>query len=136
MGLTTTVDGIRRSWNPPPGYEKVLNVGPIALGFWDDWDGPHDIGFRSGRMRWNKDQVFGVAIDGQHRLAAIKSLAAESVDPAVSNSRVPVIFLLFDERVGFQAPGTSRNGRDSSPSIHRSEQALPDGEPRAPDFVG
>ncbi|WP_071934640.1 DNA sulfur modification protein DndB [Rhodococcus sp. 2G] len=112
LGAAKIGDGFDRAdgWNPPnlespPNYEKVLKVGPITLGFWDDWNGPHDIGFRSGRMRWNKDQVFGVAIDGQHRLAAIKSLASGSVDPAVSSSRVPVIFLLFDERVGFQAPG-------------------------------
>lgn len=97
-------------WNPPDladsgNFAKTINVGPVAVGTWNDWESPNDDGFRSGRIRWNTDEVFGVAIDGQHRLAAIKALAQTSgASSNVKTSRVPVIFLLFDEAVGFRSP--------------------------------
>lgn len=86
-------------------YGKELVVGPISLGFWDDWQNTTDPQFRSGRMRWNRDQVFAVAIDGQHRLAAIKAVAAtNAASPAIAQSRVPVIFIIFDKAVGYEGP--------------------------------
>jgi len=97
-------------WRPPlhetsVKYGKELNVGPISFGFWDNWQSPTDAAFRSGRMRWNKDQVFAVAIDGQHRLAAMKTLAETSKSsPEVASTRVPVILLIFDEKLGFESP--------------------------------
>lgn len=103
--FSTNVD-----WRPPVHetsvkYGKELNVGPISFGFWDDWQHPTDAAFRSGRMRWNKDQVFAVAIDGQHRLAAIKTLADTArSSPEVANTRVPVILLIFHEKLGFESP--------------------------------
>ena len=96
------------TWNPPEllgSYSKELSVGPIRLGFWDEWETPQDEGFSIGKMIWNIQEIFAVAIDGQHRLAAIK----EIVDPTLPNdaisSRLAVLFLVFDERVGFIAPG-------------------------------
>jgi len=103
--FSTSVD-----WRPPlhetrVKYGKEINVGPISFGFWDSWQLPTDAAFRSGRMRWNKDQVFAVAIDGQHRLAAIKTLADTSKSsPEVASTRVPVILLIFDEKLGFESP--------------------------------
>lgn len=97
-------------WTPPDltdsdSFAKTINVGPVAIGTWNDWESPTDDGFRSGRLRWNTDEVFGVAIDGQHRLAAIKTLAQSGGAPSnIKSSRVPVIFLLFDEAVGFHGP--------------------------------
>lgn len=83
-------------------YKKRLDVGPIAFGFWNEWTQPSDDGFRLGRMRWNKNEVVGVAIDGQHRLAAIKEIAGSGMpSDRLIRSRVPVIFLLFDEAVGY-----------------------------------
>ncbi len=107
-----TVDSFATSveWRPPKhdsdsSYKKELKVGPIKFGYWDEWSEVTDAAFRSGRMRWNKDQVFGVAIDGQHRLAAIKALVAAGGPSAeTAQTRVPVILLVFDERVGFVAP--------------------------------
>ena len=97
-------------WSPPNlvggGFEKTLHIGPISLGFWDPWETPDDVGFQSGQVRWNTDEVFPVAIDGQHRLAAFKEIAANPAGAALANSgtRVPVIFLLFDSRFGYEAP--------------------------------
>ena len=86
-------------------YGRELNVGPIRFGFWDEWQSTTDVAFRSGRMRWNKDQIFGVAIDGQHRLAAIKTLVETSgASLDIAQTRVPIILLVFDERVGYEGP--------------------------------
>lgn len=98
------------TWQAPShdtkgSYGKQLVVGPISMGFWDDWKNTTDPQFRSGRMRWNRDQVFAVAIDGQHRLAAIKAIVAtNAASPAIAQSRVPVIFIIFDKAVGYEGP--------------------------------
>jgi hypothetical protein len=80
-----------RDWNPPPladpdRFVKELDIGPIRLGFWEAWELPQDSGFRTGELRWNTKEVFGVAIDGQHRLAAIK----QYVDGASKVRRRPI----------------------------------------------
>ncbi|WP_078114098.1 DNA sulfur modification protein DndB [Gordonia sp. IITR100] len=85
-------------------FARTEKLGPISFGYWDDWKRPTDQGFRTGRMRWNKNQIFGVAIDGQHRLAAIKKIVGDSASPSLNDSRVPVIYLLFDEFCGYRAP--------------------------------
>ena len=95
-------------WKPPgliekERYQEKLEVGPISFGFFSKWTSPLDREFSLGRMRWNKDQVHAVAIDGQHRLATIKKLDSMNQQ---SKSVVPVIFLIFDERVGFSSPDT------------------------------
>lgn len=92
-------------------FAKVLPVGPIAFGFYDEWDSLSDEGFQMGVMRWNPDQIHAVAIDGQHRLAAIKKYVQSVPD---ANARVPVIFLVFDERLGFKM-----QGRESVTSVLR-----------------
>jgi hypothetical protein len=101
--------GENHSWAPPElfnpdRFKKISNVGPIAFGHWESWKSPDDQEFRSGQLRWNTRQVFGVAIDGQHRLAAIKMVTEGAPSGRFDTTRVPVIFLLFDERVGFSAP--------------------------------
>jgi hypothetical protein len=97
-------------WNPPTFKEasrfaKQVEIGPLRLGYWDSWDSSQDAGFNSGQLRWNPDEVFAVAIDGQHRLAALKTLVADgSIGKSFKDSRVPVILLVFDERLGYLAP--------------------------------
>ncbi len=98
------------AWEPPSLVEpdrfaKRSTIGPVTFGHWSDWATPQDREFQTGQMRWNVKQLFGVAIDGQHRLAAIKLLIkASSEVAAFRNTRLPVILLLFDERLGFSAP--------------------------------
>ena len=96
------------AWDPPEllgSYAQELSVGPIRFGFWDKWDKPQDPGFSTGKMRWNTQEVFAVAIDGQHRLAAIKEVVDPILPSDAGGSRLAVLFLVFDERVGFAAPG-------------------------------
>lgn len=61
-----------------------------------------------GVVRWHKERVFPVAIDGQHRLAALKKYCeerknhlAQGISPEL-DTKIPLIFLILDERVGFE----------------------------------
>ena len=93
-------------WQPPfivseENYQKIVQVGPIKFCFYEDWTSVDDAGFLLGKLRWNPQQIHAVAIDGQHRLAAIKRFMELGQH---STSRVPVIFLVFDEQIGFNGP--------------------------------
>ena len=60
-----------------------------------------------GIIRWHKDRIFPVAIDGQHRLAALKTYCEEKKDTLIPGSpeletKISLIFLILDERVGFK----------------------------------
>jgi len=99
-------------WDPPRlddegRFEKVINVGPVTLGFWESWSGFSDLGFRSGQLRWNNRQVFAAVIDGQHRLAALKAVAGGRRS-ALTETRVPVLLLIFDSRLGYVSPHNSQ----------------------------
>ena len=94
------------AWQAPKlpnqdSYAKVVSVGPITLGFFSDWTSYNDRSFQLGVVRWNPDQVHGVAIDGQHRLAAIKEFVRRGY---TTEGRIPVLILLLDPVVGFEAP--------------------------------
>jgi hypothetical protein len=96
------------SWSPPKldspeRFPKTLAIGPLQLGYWDDWNEPSELAARTGQLRWNPDQAFAVALDGQHRLAAIQELVRGS-DPRYDQTRVPIILLALDERLGFRNP--------------------------------
>ena len=89
-------------------------LGPIKFGFHGnalDSNGalnPHETGVVSGIFSWNKDEVVAVAIDGQHRLAAIKEIRKNPPqDSDVMKSRVPVLFLIFDPKFGFVTPAVN-----------------------------
>ncbi len=60
-----------------------------------------------GVLRWNKDRIFPVAIDGQHRLAALKEYYNQRRENTAPNSpefntKIPLIFLILDQRLGFE----------------------------------
>ncbi len=103
-----TSDG---GWQPPAlddpsRFEKVLNIGPVTCGYWEDWATTDDAEARTGQLRWNTEQVFSVALDGQHRLAAIQQIRRDrpvSAD-SVRNTRIPVILLILDRELGYEAP--------------------------------
>ena len=57
-----------------------------------------------GSLRWHKRRVFPVAIDGQHRLAALKQYCND-LTPGISpelNTKIPLIFLILDKDMGFE----------------------------------
>lgn len=85
---------------PSPTYENggwtQIDVGNICV--------ETNSGGSIGLVRWHKEKIFPVAIDGQHRLAALKEYCTY-LTPGVSlelNTKIPLIFLILDERVGFK----------------------------------
>lgn len=117
LGLPFAADfKVSQEFTPPAqadGTQSLVNIGPITLGFYGpaltsegNLD-PSLPGAQLGAMAWNPDQVHAIAIDGQHRLAAIKkAISANGANQAQSlkTSRVPVLFILLDEKAGYRNP--------------------------------
>ena len=62
------------------------------------------------RLRWDKDRVEAVAVDGQHRLTAMRIWFNDKENTLTREqrlTRIPVIFLLLSDRAGFKAPNMS-----------------------------
>ena len=58
------------------------------------------------RLRWDKRRVDAVAVDGQHRLKALKLWMEQNnheLGETAKATRIPIIFLLLHEKAGFQA---------------------------------
>ena len=80
------------------GWARI-DVGNICVEFLS--------GEEIGVIRWHKERIFPVAIDGQHRLAALKAYYDEKKENLVSGSpeletKISLILLILDERVGFK----------------------------------
>ena len=71
----------------------------------------------SGALRWDPNKIFAATIDGQHRLAALKTFVNEGHLSSKSlESKVSVMFLILDPRAGFiLAPG--QVGDDENPIL-------------------
>ncbi len=97
-------------WTPPKlddpdRFKKVVEVGPVSCGYWESWERLTDPQARTGQLRWNTSQVFSVALDGQHRLAAIQQLCRVPGNPErLDRTYIPLILLLLDPRFGYEAP--------------------------------
>ena len=93
-----------REFHPPAlDNEQDLEVrhfGPLSCGYWQAWTQPEDDNARLGQLCWNTQEVCGVAIDGQHRLAAIKELGATT-----GTSSVPVILVVLHPTLGYVGNG-------------------------------
>lgn len=92
---------------PTPTHPELqdLAVGPIRLTHPEGTD-------TAGYLAWNLDLIKPVVLDGQHRFWAMKLIMNQpqgQLRELLGQSRVPVLFLILDERVGFipSDPGTS-----------------------------
>ena len=111
--VASTFDG--SDWTPPPigsqdiPVENEKHIGAITLGYYGQWTDPTDSNAELGQIRWNPREVFSVAIDGQHRLAAIKQLAQQlpGRHSPIDVSKVPVILLVLDPKLGYQGVGNT-----------------------------
>jgi DGQHR domain-containing protein len=88
---------------PESGEADSFNVGPITIGTYQEFDSDNPDTYSISMLRWNKDEVACVAIDGQHRLHAIKRIS-DMDDEAGRNTRISVIFILPAAELGYQAP--------------------------------
>jgi hypothetical protein len=99
--------------DPPFGLSdySTLNIGGVQLASRKSADS--DVAY----LRWNERTVFAATIDGQHRLAALKTFAESTVlTRSQRATKIPVIFLILDERVGFHTEGVAAHG-DSNPLL-------------------
>lgn len=134
-------------WNQPsldgPAVQfdaGIKNFGPITCGYYGSgYENCEDSKAKVGQLCWNTEQVYGVAIDGQHRLAAIKRYVELNLG-ANTDSRVPVILILLDPQLGFTTPdgliGTFRklfiDLNKNAKIVKRARQILlDDRDPRA-----
>lgn len=108
------VDSTAGDWRPPvqsrdEQFGKKLNIGPVNIGWWHEWQKLTDPETKIGTLSWNTDEVFGIAIDGQHRLAAIKELLRNNnTDEKHKLTSVPIILVVLDPQLGY----TGEKGRD------------------------
>ena len=84
--------------NKGEGWDRI-DVGNICIEFLS--------GEEIGVIRWHKERIFPVAIDGQHRLAALKAYYDEKEENLVPGSpeletKISLILLILDEQVGFK----------------------------------
>lgn len=100
-----------RRWRAPgltdaSRFAKILTIGPISCGYWTRWDDFSHAEARTGQIRWNPKEVFAVALDGQHRLAAIQRFVENPGIPEeqLRATSVPVIFVALDPRFGYETP--------------------------------
>ncbi len=102
-------------WSPPALHNeklfaKILSVGPISCGFWNPWEDFSQAEAKTGQIRWNSDQVFAVALDGQHRLAAIQRFvdggrySSGAASDRIDETSIPVIFVVLDPAFGYVSP--------------------------------
>ena len=85
-------------YSPSSSYDNwsKIDAGNICVEFSPDKS--------LGMLRWHTERIFAVAIDGQHRLAALKQYC-KTLAPGVSpelNTKIPLIFLILDDRVNFK----------------------------------
>jgi len=78
--------------------QKILRIGPVSCGYWSAWDSISDSGAKIGQISWDYRKVAAVAIDGQHRLAAIKAAHKSRTE-----SSVPVILVLLSKELGYDS---------------------------------
>lgn len=94
-------------WHPPliPDEEapgRRIPFGPVTLRYYQEWERLRQPEAKLGKIRWNKDETFCLAIDGQHRLAAIKEIASGGGD--LAGADISVLLLLFCAELGFRCP--------------------------------
>lgn len=93
---------------PDAGLGEPIRIGGIQLQFFGS---DENVLQGAGKMKWATTHVDAVAVDGQHRLAAIKKFVRETSSDTWGEASVPCIFLIADERVGFRTP----TGADEKP---------------------
>ncbi|WP_298332365.1 DNA sulfur modification protein DndB [Asticcacaulis sp.] len=92
-------------WANEPEW-RTADIGRVQL--IRDTSGP------GGALRWDPHRVFAATIDGQHRLAALKTLVLEGgLSSKAMESQLSVMFLILDPRAGFNlAPGQVADGEN------------------------
>ncbi len=93
-----------QTFAPPdkhPNYKHHISSGPITISFdKKEQNKKYPAAPSFGILQWNKHEVSAFAIDGQHRLAAIKE-ALETYNEGLENLSLSILFLIIDPAIGF-----------------------------------
>lgn len=89
--------------------EAPTEVGGIQIYYYKN------SGETAGRLRWDDDNIIAVAVDGQHRLAAIKQVSSLINSKKAEETKIPVIFIIPDEKAGFIRPKEDGSETIASP---------------------
>jgi len=95
------------------GLEEPVQIGGIQIQPYNNSNGT------AGRMRWDVNKVIAVAVDGQHRLAAMKKLNGQIDVDKMGHTSVPVIFLIPDEKAGYVEPQQPEEEQSVIASLRR-----------------
>ncbi len=79
------------------------DAGPIKIGLYRELDANNPDTYTVAELCWNLDQVASVAIDGQHRLHAMKRLYQTAPEAALG-TKVSVILILPTQLLGYSLP--------------------------------
>ena len=93
--------------------EDPIQIGGVQI---QSYAGSED---SAGKLRWDVSKIVAVAVDGQHRLAAMKRLSNQVDMETLNSSKVPVILLIPDERAGYHEPAQPRQNRSVIASLRR-----------------
>lgn len=100
----------------PPIVDDALDnptqVGGIQLQYYVGTTG-------AGKIRWDVNEIIAVAVDGQHRLAAIKEVSKYFKPEQLQGSHVPVILVIPHEKVGFVEPPAARGIAQTVSTLRR-----------------
>ena len=108
------------------GFDGVYEGGPYKRIDDDMLEDPTEVGGiqiyeykgsegTAGKLRWDNDTIIAVAVDGQHRLAAIKQVADQILLDKAEETKIPIIFIIPDEKAGFISPPSGKEGTIASP---------------------
>ena len=88
-----------KQYLPIPGeLEDPVQIGGIQIQYYRGAEQT------AGKIRWDVAEIIPVAVDGQHRLAAIKEFARRESPDVLRRATIPVIFVVPDQAAGFEQP--------------------------------
>lgn len=96
-----------------PALDAPLQIGGIQI---QPYKGS---GGGAGKLRWDVKEIMPVAVDGQHRLAAIKEFGKRVASEKLDSSFVPIIFLVPDKRAGFVEPPLPESAATTVSTLRR-----------------
>ncbi|MGW8788900.1 hypothetical protein, partial [Heyndrickxia sporothermodurans] len=69
----------------------------------------------SGFLRWDPKRIFAATIDGQHRLASLRSFFnSGNLTSKALDTKISVLFLVLDPRAGFRIAADHVSGGENS----------------------
>jgi len=93
--------------------DEPIQVGDIQVSY---YSGSNQL---AGKIRWCKDTTIAVAVDGQHRLAAIKRIKKNVTPEQLKRSSIPVIFVIPHVSLGYTEPPIKKHDKSIISSLRR-----------------